>query len=166
VLESGQYLPQLGSHRESEAMSKPTYPLKLPLSIKKAAQRLAKEDGVSLNQWIAAVVAEKVGVAQTATEFFNGPARGATVTGLMKSLSEAPKVAPGREEATRLDKKEQDALAKRLWTLRRSRKWTQSRMAAAIGISRTRLAHAERGRFAGERSQSMFLIRKILENAE
>jgi predicted HicB family RNase H-like nuclease len=43
-------------------MSKATYPLKLPLSIKKAAQRLAKEDGVSLNQWISAAVAEKVGV--------------------------------------------------------------------------------------------------------
>jgi len=40
-------------------MSKATYPLKLPPSIKKAAQRLAKEDGVSLNQWIA--VREKVG---------------------------------------------------------------------------------------------------------
>ena len=40
-------------------MSKSTYPLKLPLSIKKAAQRLAKEDGVSLNQWIAVAVAEK-----------------------------------------------------------------------------------------------------------
>ncbi len=34
-------------------MSKATYPLRLPLSIKKTAQRLAKEDGVSLNQWIA-----------------------------------------------------------------------------------------------------------------
>jgi predicted HicB family RNase H-like nuclease len=44
---------------EGETMSKATYPLKLPLSIKKAAQRLAKEDGVSLNQWIAAAVAEK-----------------------------------------------------------------------------------------------------------
>jgi hypothetical protein len=30
-------------------MSKSTYLLKLPLSTKKAAQRLAKEDGVSLN---------------------------------------------------------------------------------------------------------------------
>ena len=30
-------------------MSKATYPLQLPVSIKKAAQRLAKEDGVSLN---------------------------------------------------------------------------------------------------------------------
>ena len=51
-------------------MSKATYPLKLPLSIKKAAQRLAKEDGVSLNQWIAVAVAEKVGVVETAADFF------------------------------------------------------------------------------------------------
>jgi hypothetical protein len=50
-------------------MSKATYPLKLPLSIKKAAQRLAKEDGVSLNQRIALAVAEKVGVVETAADF-------------------------------------------------------------------------------------------------
>jgi len=31
-------------------MSKATYPLKLPTSIKAAAVRLAKEDGVSLNR--------------------------------------------------------------------------------------------------------------------
>jgi hypothetical protein len=31
-------------------MSKGTYPLKLPQSIKRAAERLAKQDGVSLNQ--------------------------------------------------------------------------------------------------------------------
>ena len=42
-------------------MSKTTYPLKLPVSIKTAAARLAKEDGVSLNQWIASAVAQKVG---------------------------------------------------------------------------------------------------------
>ena len=51
-------------------MSKATYPLKLPISVKKAAQRLAAEDGVSLNQWIAAAVAEKIGVVETAAEFF------------------------------------------------------------------------------------------------
>lgn len=50
-------------------MSKGTYPLKLPMSIKKAAQRLAKEDGVSLNQWIAVAVAENIGVVETAAEF-------------------------------------------------------------------------------------------------
>ena len=51
-------------------MSKATYPLKLPVSIKKAAERLAKEDGVSLNQWIASAVAQKVGVVETAADFF------------------------------------------------------------------------------------------------
>jgi hypothetical protein len=55
---------------EGDCMSKAPYPLTLPLSIKKAAQRLAKEDGVSLNQWIAVAVAEKVGVVETAAEFF------------------------------------------------------------------------------------------------
>jgi predicted HicB family RNase H-like nuclease len=38
-------------------MSRATYPLKLPISVKKAAERLAKQDGVSLNQWIAVAVA-------------------------------------------------------------------------------------------------------------
>ncbi len=51
-------------------MSKGTYPLKLPASIKAAAARLAKEDGVSLNQWITAAVAQKVGAVVTAAAFF------------------------------------------------------------------------------------------------
>lgn len=72
-------------------MSKATYPLKLPLSIKKAAQRLAKEDGVSLNQWIAAAVAEKVGVVETAADLRAGKAAG---EGLMKFLHTGPKLAP------------------------------------------------------------------------
>ena len=80
-------------------MSKATYPLKLPLSVKQAAQRLAKEDGVSLNQWIASAVAEKVGVMETAAEFFKKRAGNAMGTGLMKFLKNAPKVppAPGDE---------------------------------------------------------------------
>ena len=75
-------------------MSNGTYPLKLPLSIKKAAQRLAKEDGVSLNQWIAAAVAEKVGVVETAAEFFEKRAANASGEGLMKFLRGAPKAKP------------------------------------------------------------------------
>jgi hypothetical protein len=75
-------------------MSKATYPLKLPISIKKAAQRLAKEDGVSLNQWIAAAVAQKVGVVETAAEFFTNRAGKATGDGLMKFLRNAPNVPP------------------------------------------------------------------------
>jgi HicB family len=75
-------------------MSKATYPLKLPHSIKRAAQRLAKEDGVSLNQWIAAAVAEKVGVVETAAEFFRKRTGRATGAGLMKFLRRAPDVKP------------------------------------------------------------------------
>ena len=75
-------------------MSKATYPLKLPHSIKRAAQRLAKEDGVSLNQWIAAAVAEKVGVVETAAEFFRQRAGKATGVRLMKFLRRAPDVEP------------------------------------------------------------------------
>ena len=79
-------------------MSKSTYPLKLPTSIKKAAQRLAQEDGVSLNQWIAVAVAEKVGVVETAAEFFKKRAGKATGEGLMKFLRSAPKTAPDPED--------------------------------------------------------------------
>jgi len=82
-------------------MSKATYPLKLPMSIKKAAQRLAKEDGVSLNQWIAVAVAQKVGVIETAAEFFKKRADDATGAGLMKFLRSAPKVAPEAEDRVR-----------------------------------------------------------------
>ena len=75
-------------------MSRATYPLKLPLSIKKAAQRLAQQDGVSLNQWIAAAVAEKVGVVETAAQFFKNRAASATGDGLMKFLRKAPSSPP------------------------------------------------------------------------
>ena len=80
-------------------MSKSTYPLKLPLSTKKAAQRLAKEDGVSLNQWIAVPVAEKVGVIETAAEFFKSRAKGASGKDLMKFLRQAPKGTPAPEDS-------------------------------------------------------------------
>jgi len=75
-------------------MSKATYPLKLPLSVKKAAQRLAQRDGVSPNQWIAVAVAEKVGVVETAAEFFKKRAGKATGSGLMKFLRHAPDAPP------------------------------------------------------------------------
>jgi hypothetical protein len=73
-------------------MSKATYPLRLPLSIKKAAQRLAQEDGVSLNQWIASAVAEKVGVVETAAEFFKKRASRKTGDQLIEFLRNAPNV--------------------------------------------------------------------------
>jgi hypothetical protein len=50
-------------------MSKAYYPLKLPASVKAAAARLAKEDGVSLNQWIAVAIAQKIAAVETASNF-------------------------------------------------------------------------------------------------
>ena len=75
-------------------MSHGTYPLKLPLSIKRAAQRLAKEDGVSLNQWIAAAVAQKVGCVETAAEFFKKRAGNAKADSMAKVLRRVPKNQP------------------------------------------------------------------------
>jgi hypothetical protein len=70
-------------------MSKATYPLKLPASVKAAAQRLAKQDGVSLNQWIASAVAQKVGVVETAGELLRKRAERATGQGLKHFLDRA-----------------------------------------------------------------------------
>ena len=58
-------------------------------SIKAAAARLAKEDGVSLNQWIAVAVAEKVGVTETAAEFLQRKAEGAQPSDLLVFLDRA-----------------------------------------------------------------------------
>jgi hypothetical protein len=47
-----------------------TYPLRLPRSLKKAVERQSKEDGTSINQFVATAVAEKLSALQTA-EFFS-----------------------------------------------------------------------------------------------
>jgi hypothetical protein len=75
-------------------MSKNTYPLKLPNSVKNAAAELAKIDGVSLNQFIAAAVAEKVGTLRTADLFLKARAGTARPKDLLKYLRRAPKSAP------------------------------------------------------------------------
>lgn len=77
-------------------MSKSAYPLKLPSSVKDAAAELAKLDGVSLNQFIAAAVAEKVGTMRTANEFLKLRARKSKPKDMLKYLSRAPKVAPAK----------------------------------------------------------------------
>jgi hypothetical protein len=79
-------------------VNRSTYPLKLPASVKRAAQRLAKEDGVSLNQWIAVAVAQKVGVSETAAEFFAGRGAGAQPGELLAVLRKAPNAPPDEED--------------------------------------------------------------------
>ncbi len=79
-------------------MSKSTYPLKLPSSIKKAAAELAASDGVSLNQFIAAAVAEKVGSLRTAREFLRERAGSSKPSDMLKYLRRAPKVSPRADD--------------------------------------------------------------------
>ena len=75
-------------------MSKNTYPLKLPTSVKTAAAQLAKADGVSLNQFIAAAVAEKVGSMRSAETFLVERAGRAKPRDLLRYLRKAPKAVP------------------------------------------------------------------------
>lgn len=46
-----------------------TYPLRLPRSVKAEVERMAKKDGVSVNQFVATAVAEKLAVMNTAAFF-------------------------------------------------------------------------------------------------
>ncbi len=78
-----------------EFMSKATYPLKLPAS----AARLAKEDGVSLNQWIATAVAQKIGVVETAASFFGHLQGSATPEDPERILQKVPEVPADPEDA-------------------------------------------------------------------
>ena len=52
-----------------------TYPLRLPKSLKDAVERLTKEEGTSINQFVATAVAEKVSVLKTAQYFADRRAR-------------------------------------------------------------------------------------------
>ena len=49
--------------------SQNTYPLRLSHSVKAEVERLAKADGISINQFVATAVAEKLAVMET-TAFF------------------------------------------------------------------------------------------------
>jgi len=53
----------------------PTFPLRLPASLRSAVDRLAKGEGTSANQFIAMAVAEKVSALATAEEFERRAAR-------------------------------------------------------------------------------------------
>ena len=52
-----------------------TYPLRLPQSLKRAVERLSKQDGTSINQFVATAVAEKVSALETAHFFTDRRAR-------------------------------------------------------------------------------------------
>lgn len=51
------------------------YALRLPRSLKKAVEKQSKEDGTSINQFVATAVAEKISALQTAEFFADRKAR-------------------------------------------------------------------------------------------
>jgi hypothetical protein len=75
-------------------MSRAPYPLKLPASLKAAAARLAKEDGVSLNQWITVAVAQKIGAVESAADFLICRAGNASPEDLKSILANALDLPP------------------------------------------------------------------------
>ena len=52
-----------------------TYPLRLPRSLKQAVERLSREDGTSINQFVATAVAEKISALETARFFADRKSR-------------------------------------------------------------------------------------------
>lgn len=75
-----------------------TCPLRLPVSIKAEAERLAASEGTSLNQFVATAVAEKVAALRTVSTFAErrGRADWAAFDGLMtRDGGEPPR--PGDE---------------------------------------------------------------------
>lgn len=56
--------------------SQSTYPLRLPRSVKAEVERRAKAEGVSINQFVATAVSEKLAAMNTAAFFAERRARG------------------------------------------------------------------------------------------
>ena len=75
------------------------YPLQLPRSLKETAARLAREDSVSLNQWIVSAVAQKIGAVETAEDFLKVRAGKAMRGELTRLLEHAPNVPPTPEDS-------------------------------------------------------------------
>ncbi len=77
-----------------------TYPLRLPRSVKAAVEKIAREEGISLNQFVATAVAEKLSAMSTAA-FFAERSKRAHMAEFRRVLTrnegEAPR--PGDEAA-------------------------------------------------------------------
>ena len=70
------------------------YLMRLPMSLKETVDRLAREDGVSLNQWITAADSHKTGAVETADVLLSRRATTARVGDLLRYLGQAPYVRP------------------------------------------------------------------------
>ena len=70
------------------------YALRLPASLKREVEKVAREDGTSLNQFIVTAVAEKLSVLRTADFFEERAARadiGAALEVMSRARGESPR---------------------------------------------------------------------------
>ena len=78
-------------------MSTTTLSVRLPNSIRQHAQRLARTEGVSVNQLISSAVAEKLSALDTERYLSERAARGKNVN-IDAILAKVPHVAPGAND--------------------------------------------------------------------
>jgi hypothetical protein len=83
-----------------------TYPLRLPRSVKPAAEKMARDEGISLNQFVATAVAEKLAVINTAAFFNERKARAdlAAFKRILKRKSGGAAALPRRATVGRLSR--------------------------------------------------------------
>ena len=74
-----------------------TYPLRLPASLKDAVAEISREEGTSMNQFIAMAVAEKVSALKTA-EFFAERNSEADIEAAIRVLKRNGGQAPGPDD--------------------------------------------------------------------
>ena len=80
-----------------------TYPLRLPVSLKSAVAEISKEDGTSINQFVATAVAEKVAAMKTA-DFFAARAAEADIEAARRILRRAGGQPPEPEDRLGVDR--------------------------------------------------------------
>lgn len=78
-------------------MSKARVSLHLPASLKAAAERFARHDGVSLNQFISTAVAQKIGAVEAAV-FFRRRGTDGDAERALAFLRAAPDVPPASDD--------------------------------------------------------------------
>jgi hypothetical protein len=69
----------------------------IPESLLKRAEELAREDGVSLDTWVTSALAQKIGVVETAAEFFKRRAANGG-KGLEHYLDKVPDAPPDPDD--------------------------------------------------------------------
>ncbi len=80
-----------------------TYPLRLPRSVKAAVEKLAKEEGISMNQFVATAVAEKLAVLNTLAFFCRAAQAGRDMTAFQRVMQRKGGEAPREGDECRTE---------------------------------------------------------------